>query len=136
MRVLVADDNREVRSALRLALLEVSDQRETEEGPNAEASLARCTILEAGDATDALVLLENRDIDLVLIDWELPGLETVETLSRLRAGLSGCTVIAISSRPEAREQSLESGADYFVCRSDPPAKLLALLRGIWVSRGT
>jgi CheY-like chemotaxis protein len=135
VRVLVADDNREVRSALRLALLEVSDQWKTEHEGHAETSSAPCTILEAEDALGALLLLKDRDIDLVLIDWELPGLASAGMLPQIRACISGSTVIAMSGRPEAREESLQTGADYFVGRNDPPAGLLALLSGVWASRG-
>jgi CheY-like chemotaxis protein len=124
VRVLVADDNKEVRSALRLALLEVSDQ-----------CSAPCTILEAGDATDTLILLKNRDVDVMLIDWELPGLDAVGQLPQIITGFPECTVIAISGRPEVRDEPLQKGADYFVGRNDPPAELLALLHAIWASRG-
>jgi CheY-like chemotaxis protein len=135
VRVLVADDNREVRSALRLALREVSDQWEKDDEARSGMASAPCTILEADDARSALLLLDNQDIDLMLIDWELPGLDAAGVLPQIRARISGGTVIAMSVRPEAREQSLQAGADYFVGRNDPPAALLTLLREIWTSRG-
>jgi CheY-like chemotaxis protein len=135
VRVLVADDNKEVRSALRLALLEVSEQWEAEEHMRTETASSPCTILEAGDATDALILLKNRDVDVMLIDWELPGLDAGDLLPQIITGFPECTVIAISGRPEVRDESLQKGADYFVGRNDPPADLLALLHAIWGSRG-
>ena len=115
MRVLVADDNREIRSALRLALLELSDQ---------------WAIMEAGDAAATLTLLERQDVDVVLLDWELPGFDAATMLTQIKARAPGCTVIALSGCPEARNVSLQLGADHFVSKSDPPVNLLELLRGL------
>ncbi len=133
MLILVADDNREIRAALRIALLEVSDHWEAEQDAPEMATTAPCTILEAEDATEVLVLLKNRDVNVMLIDWELPGLDAAGVLPQMRAHLSGCTVIAMSGLPETREQALRSGADHFVGRNDPPARLLELLRELWTS---
>ena len=130
MRVLIADDNREIRSALRLALLEVSTQWATAKDDKEEPAPACCTILEAGDATDALVLLHWRDVDVLLLDWELPGFDAITMFPQIRARLLRGTVIAMSGGPEHRSLSLRLGADHFVGKSDPPARLLDLLRGL------
>ena len=37
-------------------------------------------------------------------------------------------MIVINTRPELREQALAEGADAFVCKGDPPEKLLATLK--------
>ena len=136
MRVLVADDNTEIRSALRLALHEVSDQWEADDEERTEAAAAHCTVLEAVDATDALILLKNSDIDLLLLDWDLPGLDAEKALPRIRARMPRCTMIAMSGRPEVQDRSLRSGADYFVGRNDPPVRLLGILREIWDAQQT
>jgi CheY-like chemotaxis protein len=133
LRVLVADDNGEIRSALRLALLEISDQWAMAQNPHEESPSASCTILEATCAAEVLLLLKKQDIDVVLLDWELPGFDAPGMLPEIGTLVPGCTVIAMSGLPEAREHSLQSGADYFVGRNDPPRILLDLLRGLWTS---
>jgi len=69
MRVLLADDQSKVRSALRLLL---------EQRPGVQI------LGEAVDATGLLDWMKAACPDLVLLDWELPGLETDSLLPTLR----------------------------------------------------
>lgn len=109
IRILLADDQAKVRSALRLVL---------EQQPG-------ISILgEAVDATGLLDWVKATCPDLVLLDWELPGLETDSLLSALRTCCPHLKVIALSVRPEARQAALEAGVDAFVSKGDPPEQLL------------
>lgn len=111
MRILLADDQAEVRSALRLLL-----------GHEPE-------LLVVGEVTAGAELLpEVRATrpDLVLLDWELPGLQRSQ-LSALRTFRPHLLVVALSCRPEARHAALEAGADAFVSKGDPPERLLAAM---------
>ena len=110
MRVLLADDQTKVRSALRLLL-------EQEPGLS--------VVGEAAEAEDLLAQAEATQPDLVLLDWELPGLRTDDQLSVLRALCPQLKVIALSGQPEARRAALSAGADAFVSKGEPPERLLA-----------
>jgi len=110
MRVLLADDQSKVRSALRLVL---------EQQPGVSI------LGEAVDATGLLDWVKAACPDLVLLDWELPGLPRNDVLSALRARCPHLKVIALSGRPEARQAALAAGADAFVSKGDPPERLLA-----------
>ena len=110
MRVLLADDQSKVRSALRLLL-------EQEPGMS--------VVGEAVEAGDLLAQVEATQPDLVLLDWELPGLRTDDWLSTLRTLCPRLKVIALSGQPEARWAALATGADAFVSKGDPPERLLA-----------
>ena len=118
MRVLIADDQPQVRSALRLLLKQ-------------EPDLA--VVGEADDAERALALSAEQRPDLVLLDWELPGQGAAGPLrsagQRLLPALRVCCphlkVIALSGRPEARQAALDAGVDAFVSKGDPPERLLA-----------
>ena len=110
MRVLLADDQSKVRSALRLLL---------EQEP--ELSV----VGEAVEAEDLLAQVEATQPDLVLLDWELPGLLSDDWLSALRTLCPRLKVIALSGRPEARQAALTAGADTFISKGDPPERLLA-----------
>jgi len=110
MRVLLADDQAQVRSALRLLLTQ-------------EPGLS-----VVGEATEAQALLAQAEAirpDVVLLDWELPGLQAADPLFTLRARCPGLKVIVLSGRPEARQAALAAGADVFVSKGDPPERLLA-----------
>ena len=110
MRVLLADDQSKVRSALRLLL-------EQEPGMS--------VVGEAVEAEDLLAQVEATQPDLVLLDWELPSLRTDDWLSTLRTLCPRLKVIALSGRPEARQAALTAGADTFISKGDPPERLLA-----------
>ncbi len=110
MRVLLADDQSKVRSALRLLLEQEPELSVVDEATDADELLA-----QAGTAYP----------DIVLLDWELPGTPRHDLLSALRARCPHLKVIALSGRPEARGAALTAGADAFVSKGDPPERLLA-----------
>ena len=114
-RVLIADDQSRVRSALRLMI---------EERPDLKV---------VGEAVDAQGLLDwGRAMcpDIVLLDWELPGLSGNDLLSALRALCPHLKVIALSGRPEARPAALDAGVDAFVSKGDRPERLLVAVNGL------
>jgi len=109
MRVLLADDQAKVRSALRLLL---------EHQPEVEV------LGEAVDTTGLLDWVKAACPDLVLLDWELPGLPAAVMLPLLHDQCPDLRVIALSSRPEVRQAALDAGADAFMSKGDPPERLL------------
>jgi DNA-binding NarL/FixJ family response regulator len=112
MRIVVADDEASVRSALRLLL---------------EQDLRVTAIIEVAAAESLLVQAEATRPDVVLVDWDLPGLHTGHVLSALRSVVSHPAVIALSSRPDERRAALAEGVDAFVCKGDAPEQLLLTL---------
>jgi two-component system nitrate/nitrite response regulator NarL len=87
--------------------------------------LHAATVGEASDLEQALELAGVEQPDLVLLDWELPAQGGGAALSKLRTVVCpGLAVIALSSRPEARRDSLAAGADAFVSKGDPPERLI------------
>lgn len=132
MRVLIADDNNEIRSALRLVLGELRDDRSPQAGGEAGGRASRLLVLEAADAGTLLAQIwqaPEPGIDLVLLDWELPGLDPILVLAEMEKRCPQCQVVAMSARPEAEEESLHLGASHFIPKHDPPERLLAYLRG-------
>lgn len=109
MRVLLADDQAKVRSALRLLL---------EHQPDIEI------LGEAVDTTGLLDWLKAANPDVVLLDWELPGLPAVALLRQMRSHWPGLRVIALSGVPQARQAALAAGAHAFVSKGDPPEVLV------------
>jgi len=117
MRVLVADDQSALRSAVRLLL-------EQEPGVN--------IVGEVADAQSLLAQAAGVRPDLVLLDWELPGLQGAQSarsvFNALFASCPNVHVIVLSGRPEAGRPALAAGASSFVSKADPPERLLAALR--------
>jgi DNA-binding NarL/FixJ family response regulator len=117
LRILIADDQREVRSAVRLLI---------------EQELQFADIAEAADTDSLRRLLSRSEPTLLILDWELcatPG----ECIAAVRLFSSVSWVIVISSHPEARQDALQTGADGFVCKGDAPDVLISALIACGVS---
>ena len=112
MRVILADDHPDVRSAMRLII---------EEKPDVEV------VAEVSTSSDLLSQIRSNCPDLVLLDWELPGTRSADLVSLLHALCSHLAVIALSSSPQVKQAALNAGAHEFVCKSDPPESLLIAL---------
>ena len=85
----------------------------------------------AGEAVDAPALLDEIRggcPDLVLLDWELPGMPAEELLATIRRACPDLRVIFMSGEDELRGVALRAGADVFAYKADPPEKLLRLIR--------
>ena len=84
-----------------------------------------------GEAEDAQALLDHMRRgcpDLVLLDWELPGMPAQELLSVIRQTCPRLWVVFMSGRDELRHTALQAGADVFAYKADPPENLLRLVR--------
>jgi DNA-binding NarL/FixJ family response regulator len=115
MDVVLADDQAEVRSALRLIL-------EDQQGLHVSSEACR--------ADELLRAVEDVRDGVVILDWELPGLQTTDLLRVLAATRPDLKVIALSGRLEARRAALDAGADAFVSKCDPPEELLRVVRAV------
>jgi DNA-binding NarL/FixJ family response regulator len=120
MRVFLADDQPKVRSALRLLL---------------EQDLETSVVGEAAKAEDLLAQVQATRPDLLLLDWELPGLWAANSLLPGLRALNPCLlVIALSGRPDVYRAALAAGADAFVSKGDPPERLLSAVNDCWRKR--
>ena len=115
IRILLADDRPEIRSALRLLL---------------ETRLDYEMISEARDMEHVLAQVEDAQPSCVILDWNLPGRPTRGRISVLRALVPNLKIIVINTRPELREEILAEGADAFICQTDPPSKLLEIAQAL------
>ena len=112
MRILLADDESNVRYGLRVLL---------EERPAFEV------VGEAVDAEDLLAQIEAACPDLVLLSWGLPGLAGADQLPVLRSVCDSLYVIVLSGRPEVRQAALDAGVNAFISKVESPERLLAAI---------
>jgi DNA-binding NarL/FixJ family response regulator len=112
-RFLLADDNSDLRSALRLLL---------------ETRLNGPLVFEAADQAALIDQVIAHEPDCLILDWELRGFSESDHLSALRDLLPDLKIIVISARPEAAEVALAAHADIFICKTDPPSEILAAIQ--------
>ena len=85
---------------------------------------------EAATAQELLGVLCDTSPDLILLDWELPGLDPSAPLTELRGLRPRVCVIAMSSRPDIGALTQDAGCQAFVSKGDPPERLLAAVASV------
>lgn len=88
-------------------------------------------VLTASNGETALDVITEEELDLVLLDLGLPGMEGHEVIRRLRAW-SELPVIVVSVRDGQEEKvaALDAGADDFVTKPFGIKELLARMRAV------
>jgi DNA-binding NarL/FixJ family response regulator len=115
MRILVTSKRKRTCSALRTLL-------EQEPELNVVSTVA--------SARDLLPQVQETQPDLVLLDWEMPGLRAPNVFSSLHALSHSMKVVAFSKKRAARQEAMAAGADAFISRESPQEWLLITLREI------
>jgi two-component system phosphate regulon response regulator PhoB len=88
----------------------------------------------AGDGEEALILVEERQPDLVILDWMLPKVSGIEVCRRLRARpeIRNVPIIILTARGEEtdRIRGLDTGADDYVVKPFSMTELTARIRAV------
>jgi two-component system copper resistance phosphate regulon response regulator CusR len=115
MSLLVAEDERRVRGFVVRGLREEGFQVE-----------------EAEDGTAALEVIARGGIDLLLLDWMLPGASGLDLLKDLRARGDVTPVIMFTARDAVADRALalNEGADDYVVKPFAFEELLARVRAV------
>lgn len=108
-RILVCDDDREIVEAITIYL-----QREGYE------------VVQAYDGVQAIEILEQETIDLLIVDMMMPGLSGVETIFRIREK-NTLPIIILSAKSEDQDKifGLKVGADDYLTKPFNPMELIA-----------
>jgi DNA-binding response OmpR family regulator len=87
----------------------------------------------AGTGAEALALAQGAPPDCILLDLELPDQSGMEVCRKLRSlpALSRIPVVLFTAHKRERVLGLQSGADYFVGKSEKPHELLATLDAVF-----
>jgi DNA-binding response OmpR family regulator len=115
MNVLVVDDDPLTRKLLRFLL--------SEEG---------FAVWTARDAAEAADVVRREEVDLVVLDAVLPGVDGVQFCRRLRDEGHPAPVIFLTARADLsdRVDGLQAGADDYLGKPFAPAELIARVRAV------
>ena len=110
--ILVCDDEKDIVSALKIYL-----------------SSGDYQVFEAYNGREALSVLAREDIHLVLLDIMMPGMDGIETLTRLREN-SNVPVILLTAKSEDTDKvlGLDVGADDYITKPFNPVEVLARVK--------
>jgi len=113
--ILVVDDDREIRDLL-------------------ARFLARhgLRVTTARDGAEMMRLLDERKIDLVVLDLMLPGEDGLALTRRLREARSSIPIVMLTAMGEDTDRivGLEMGADDYVAKPFNPRELLARIKAV------
>jgi two-component system phosphate regulon response regulator PhoB len=117
LNILVVEDEEAIREMLVMAL--------------EQAGLGVIAVSSAEQAQQALA--ENM-MDLILLDWMLPGISGIELARRLKndSGFKELPIILLTARGEEEDKirGLEIGADDYVTKPFSPKELIARIKAV------
>ena len=75
--------------------------------------------------------VEQEEINLILLDWMLPGMNGLEICQQLRT-ISTVPILMITARVEEidRLKGLDSGADDYICKPFSPREVVARVKAV------
>ena len=122
IRVLLVEDHRMVREALRDVLTKVQDIE---------------VVAEAGDAREALEQVRTIVADVVVLDIKLPDLNGIEVATRMRDQGCQAKIIALSAYSDKRfvREMLRVGASGYVTKSAAGTELVRAIRAVAAGQG-
>ncbi|MCB5911876.1 response regulator transcription factor [Streptomyces pinistramenti] len=117
IRLLLAEDQSMVREAL-AALLSLEDDLEV--------------VAQAARGDEVLPAARARHVDVALLDIEMPGVSGLDAAAALRAELPHVKIVILTTfgRPGYLRRAMESGADAFLVKDAPAARLADAVRGV------
>jgi two-component system alkaline phosphatase synthesis response regulator PhoP len=91
-------------------------------------------VLKAETGEDALAILENQKVDLVLLDWMLPGIDGIEVLRRIRGNkqFRKLPVILLTAKSDeiSKVVGLEVGSDDYLVKPFGVHELNARIKAV------
>lgn len=116
LKILLVDDEAHIRKYVSLIL------RQLNTGP----------LFEAGNGQEALAVYQREQPDLVLLDVNMPIMDGMETLRRLKQINPQCLVVLLTSLTNRKtvEDAAELGAVGYIRKDTPKAEIVRSLNEI------
>ncbi len=117
IKILVADDDPDIRDVLKLSLSEENYE-----------------VIEAQDGEEALRLISTKPLDIVLLDYKMPKLDGLQVCRLIKKDLllSHLPIIMVTGKGEVSDKvgGIDAGADDYIVKPFEPKELLARIRMI------
>ena len=93
-------------------------------------AIAGCEVIEANDGETALALVRERQLDLIVLDYHMPGMSGIDVLRQLRkdGGSDAPPVIMCTADQSVREEAIRLGAVAVVPKGEAYDLLLPAIR--------
>lgn len=115
LRILIVDDDPDIRDVLKLTLAEEN-----------------YSIIEAEDGEEALKIIADKPLDLVLLDYKIPKFDGRQVVQQVKKDLllRHLPIIMVTGKGEIEDkiEGLDAGADDYITKPFEPHELLARIR--------
>ncbi len=114
--ILIVDDEAAIRDMVRMAL-EIED----------------FTVSDASNAHQAAKTLEREDVDLILLDWMMPGVSGIDFASRIRReGNHHVGIIMVTAKDDENDliRGLDVGADDYIKKPFSTKELVSRMKAV------
>lgn len=110
-------------------ILVCDDDKEIVEAINIYLSSEGFDVVPAYDGAEALKILETQDIDLLVLDVMMPGMDGIRTTLKVRE-TSAIPIIILSAKSEDQDKilGLNIGADDYLTKPFNPMELVARVK--------
>lgn len=111
-------------------ILIVEDDPETLETLKSFLSGERHSVDSVPRAHEALDFVQIYEYDVLIVDWEMPGMTGIEFIEKFRANGGNTPVIMLTGKSATDEKisGLDSGADYYLTKPFEGKALLSFIR--------
>jgi CheY-like chemotaxis protein len=92
-------------------------------------------VLNAADGEQALQMFAEQQVDLILLDYVMPGMNGGAVAKKIKSDNPRVPVIIVSASPVVEERSLGC-VDCFISKGEGPAVLLAKIKQLLVPGST
>ncbi len=121
MKILLVDDSRTIRN-LQKNVLVASGYAE---------------ILEASDGVEAMAIVESNRPDLVLLDWNMPNMDGITVVRRIRETDKALPIIMVTTEAEKARvvEAIKAGATNYVIKPFTSQTLMERVQQVLVKAG-
>ncbi|MDD5166356.1 MAG: response regulator [Candidatus Omnitrophica bacterium] len=117
IKILVADDDPDIRDVLKLTLSEENYE-----------------VIEAKDGEEAIKIITSKPLDLVLLDYKMPKVDGRQVCLKIKKDLllRHLPIIMVTGRGEISDKvgGIDAGADDYIVKPFEPKELMARIRMI------
>jgi DNA-binding NarL/FixJ family response regulator len=119
IRLLIVDDHQMVRDGIRVML-------------ESKENFLRFEIDEAENGEIAIRKILKKEFDIVLIDYQLPGMSGTETLQRIHLYKKDIRVLALSNYDEFSyvKSMINEGANGYILKNIEPSQLIQAIQSV------
>ena len=115
-KILLVDDEAHIRKFLAMLLKQISS----------------ATVIECDNGTSAVEVFAQEQPGLIILDVNMPGIDGIECLRRIRAINPDCVAVVLTSiaNRQTVENAIDEGASHYIRKDNPPTVMKELFKEI------